>query len=143
MDRLVPLLVLWKRECNAEAFGLTVDIGKMLQEMRGMVSHPECALLVMEEDGRVAGFMGLIVFVNPFGNERILNEHYWYVAPEFRGKGYRFLKEAERWAREKGCSHLMLNASRLASGLHDKVCRLYEAFGMERYESTYLKKIGG
>ena len=45
---------------------------------------------------------------------------------------------AQAWARAHGCSHLLFNASRLASGLHDDVCRVYEHKGMKPFETTYI-----
>lgn len=139
VELLRPVAESWRYESNPEAFGLTGDIDCFLKDLKKLIDGPNSDLLVMDNLG---GFMGLTIFTSPLGCERIANEHYWYVLPEYRGvSSLRFLRAANRWAKAKGCSHIIMNASCLASDLHDRVCRLYEHFGMKKFETEYMRRV--
>lgn len=128
----------WRRECNGNAMGIDLDMDVHLADLQRLADSPDSDLFVLY-DGEPVGYMGLTVFQSPIGNQRIANEHYWYIIPSKRGiSALRFLKAAQEWAKEKGCSHLLMNASCLASDLHDGVCKLYEHKGMKRFETTYI-----
>lgn len=132
-DDLSSLIASWWKEGHVSDFGFSFDPQKM---EAGIRSLPGC--LVMEWEGRIVGFMGLAVFTSPFGPEQVANEHYWYVLPEHRGLAWAFIKHARKWAQEHGCSHVMLNASYMASDKCDRVSSLYEKMGFEPFERTYL-----
>jgi GNAT superfamily N-acetyltransferase len=86
--------------------------------------------------------LGVRCFVNPLGDELIAEEHFWYIRPRWRGiSSIRMLKEAERWAKEKGCACLILSASRMAGNVFDGVCRLYERMGGLEFEKSYIIKL--
>lgn len=131
----------WKKESRHRAMGIDADANIYICKLQEFIDNPNNVLLVLEDD-EIAGYMGLTVFESPLGNQLIANEHYWYVEPKKRGlSALRFLPVAEKWAKEKGCSHLIMNASNLASDLHDRTCRLYERFGMSKFETTYIKRV--
>jgi GNAT superfamily N-acetyltransferase len=132
---------MWKRESNHQKLKIDADDDIYIGKLQEFIDNPNNILLVLEDD-EIVGYMGLQAFESPLGNQLIANEHYWYVLPEKRGfSALKFLHAAERWAKEKGCSHLIMNASNLASDLHDRTCRLYERFGMSKFETTYIKEV--
>ena len=132
----------WREECNSGEFGLDTNMIDFLAELDEMIHDEYSTLIVMKRDGKPVGLMGMVINKSPFGRNWIANEHFWYVLPEHRGvSSIRMIEFAFRWAKQKGCSHVMMNASYLASDLHDKVCEIYEKFGMKKFESVYLVEV--
>lgn len=139
--RLAPVFQSWRSTCN-NIDGLSLDYHTHIKDLMAMVVEEDSDLYVLEDDTGVYGYMGLKTFNSPLGNQRIASEHYWYVVPEKRGvSALRFIPLARKWAREKGCSHLIMTASTLAGDLHDKVCKMYERFDMEKFETSYIKRV--
>lgn len=140
-EALRPLAEAWEKECNGEKFKINLDIEVFLRGLQGLIGGEQSTLLVLYRDEPV-GLMGVRVFNSPIGNQRIANEHLYFVLPEERGlSSIRLIRAAEQWAREKNCSHLILNASTLASDLHDKVCRLYGRMGLAKFETSYIRNL--
>jgi len=132
----------WIAGCNAESMGIRLDEEVYLNDLQRLVNDSDSDLLVLEKDSKIIGFMGLMIFDSPLGRQKIANEHYFYIMPEYRGiSGVRMIKAAEDWAKDKGCSHLVMNASYLASDMCDKVCKLYERLGLRHFEHAYIKLI--
>lgn len=141
---LRPVAEVWAASVIEEAkkFGLTIDVDAHMSDLMGLMIDPQAIVLVLVVDETVAGYMGLRVFQSPLGPEWIAEEHYWFVDPAKRGRNsLRLLDAAKEWARAAGCTHLKMNASHLASGLHDEVCRLYEHRGFVKFESSYIERI--
>jgi len=132
----------WACEQQGGQFGLSADVEIHLRDLQNLIDGPNSDLLVAHRDDQPVGYLGLISFASPIGSQQIANEHCWYVLPEYRARvGVRLLRAARRWARKHGCTHLLLNASRLASGKHDEICRLYKAIGARHFETTYIMEI--
>jgi len=122
--------------------GIDLDEDTYLADLQRLVDEPDSDLFVLWDDDVPVGYMGLRVFDSPLGRQMVASEHYWYVISEKRGmSALKFLPLAERWAKEKGCSHLQMSASMLASDLHDRTCKLYERFGMEKFETVFIKEV--
>ncbi len=118
------------------------DIDKYLSELLAMASGSDSNLLVLYDGETPIGYIGLRYFESPLGNQRIANENYLYVLPEKRGlASMRLIRNAKFLAKHKGCSHLILNASNLASELHDKVCRVYEKMGLVKFETSFIVEL--
>jgi len=139
---LRPIAVAWSKEANCDAMGLDFDMEAHLKDLQELVDNPDSELFVLEDENSPVGYIGITKFKSPLGKQFIANEHYYYVLPEKRGvSSVSLLRAVEQWAKLKGCSHILMNASYLASDLHDKVCRLYESLGMKKFESTYIKEV--
>lgn len=140
VEILRPIAEQWLAEARPESFGLTIDIERHMQDLQQLAD--DGGLLVLRTNDQPLGYMGMTAFLSPIGPDRIANEHYLYIHPDHRGRGVLLLLEfARAWARANECTHLMFNASRLASELHDGVCRLYERLGMNHFETVYLAKV--
>jgi len=143
IEKLRPIAEAWQRECKASDFGILADnIDKYLAELHSMAVSENAELLVLY-DGRIpVGYIGLQYFDSPLGNQRMANEHFFYVIPDKRGiASMRLMKMAKQCAKTKGCSHVIFNASNLASDLHEKVCRLYERTGMKKFETSFISEV--
>ena len=57
-------------------------------------------LFVGEQDGTVAGMIGLICYPHPWSGETVATELFWFTRPAARGRlGVQLLRRAEGWAR--------------------------------------------
>ena len=140
-EQLKPIADLWANEAES-SFGLELVADAHVKDLQTLVDSDMADLLVLDQDGEITGYLGIQIFKNPLGEQLIANEHYWFVIPECRGlSAMRLIKAAKVWAKEKGCSHLIMNASKLASELHDKVCKVYERQGMKHFETSYIMEI--
>ena len=140
---LVPILKQWQVEANGDTFGLELDVHKCISDLRNMVAGEDADILLLIIQEKIIGLIGLIVFTSPLSEQRICNEHYMYILPKYRkGKNpIKLIRAAEEWAKAHDCTHIMFNASNLASELHDKVCRLYERLHMKKFETTYISEV--
>jgi len=144
IERLKPVALEWKETCNGEMMGIELVPESHFADLASLIYREDADLflLVNEEDNTAIGYMGITCFKSPICNQRMANEHYLYVAEESRGRGIMLLiKKAKEWAKEKGCSHLIFNASNLASDLHDKVCKFYERIGLNIFETSYIQEV--
>ncbi len=142
IETLRPIAESWQEEAQANKFGIITDVNKHLFELRNMVDNNSSDLIILYDEDEPVGYIGLRYFDSPTGNQRIAEEHYLYVIPEKRGLiSMRLIKNAKMLAKLKGCSHLILNASNLASELHDKLCRVYEKMGMRKFETSYISEV--
>jgi len=132
----------WYAEACNNNFNLEIDIDAHLSDLQRLANADSADLLVLYDRTWPVGYMGIAIFTSPLSRQVIANEHYWYVIPESRGIGsVRLVREGLQWAKNKGCSHFIMNASNLASCLHDKVCNLYEKLGMRKFETSYIVEI--
>jgi GNAT superfamily N-acetyltransferase len=140
---VAPIAIQWKNLCNGISMGIDVRFDNFMADVEALIrDNDKDLLLLLEDTGEVVGYMGITTFDNPLGNQKIANEHYWYVSESHRGRGSLLLVSAARkWAKEKGCSHLIMTASTLASDLHDRVCNLYEHLGLKKFETSYICSI--
>ncbi len=141
VERLLPIIKAWLEECQVNDFGIEVEMTEYLDEVHRLINLDDCDLLIMELDGEIIGLMGVTSFKSPLGKQKIASAHYWYTLPSHRGKGISFIREARKWARERGCTHIIFNASNMASELHDKVCQIYNLSGMKKFETTYIERL--
>ena len=136
------LAVEWKETCDCKEFGIETDVDVFLAGLMDLVDGSNTDLLLLERDNEIVGLMGITLFKSPVSSDTIANEHFWYVKQEHRGKGsLMLLARAKAWAKIKGCSYLIMNASNAASDMHDKVCRFYERAGLKKFETSYIKEI--
>ena len=142
VSELRPVVDEWVASCNGKDLEITVNANALLAELHSLaVGRSSCLMVLMVGDLPV-GFIGVRISKSPLSDQLIANEHFWYVRESVRGPGsIRLMKEAEAWARSMGCSHIIMNASNLASGLHDQVCDIYQRMGMSKFETAYIKEV--
>jgi len=142
--KLRPVVREWRERCNANTMGVKTDEEHFFDGLLQLVQKDDCDLFTLRTGAldTVVGFMGMTVFNSPLGDQRIAIEHYWYVMEEYRDRGSMgLMNAAQEWARKHKCSHLVMNASTLASDMHDKVCKYYERLGMRKFETSYIQEI--
>lgn len=94
-------------------------------------------LLYENEQGKVSGLLGFIIFPHYFTQEQTATEIIWYVEPEERkgGGAMHLLWEAEKQAKAMGATRMGFTAP------DSKIGELYERFGYKKVEVTYMKEL--
>ena len=107
-----------------------------------LINGENSDLLVIRDSDKIVGVMGILCFNDPLGGQLWAQEHLWYVLPDHRGMpAFRLLKMAKEWAKEKGCTHIVLSANALISNMHETICTLYEKMGMKKCETSYIERL--
>lgn len=142
IESIRSLAVEWKAFCSCDQFGLEVDVNEFLAGLMDLVDGDKSDLLLLMDNDEIVGLLGLTQFQSPFGKEQVASEHYMFIKQGHSITGSkRLIEAAEEWAKSKGCSHLIMNASNAASDLHDKVCKFYERLGLSKFETSFIKEI--
>jgi len=143
INELKHVALEWKETCNAKHLGIEIDEPWYFKSLAKLIERLDADLFLLKtDDGIVVGYMGVEAFTSPLKRQRCAVEHHWYVMESHRGSGsMRLLVEVKDWAKTHGCKHLIMNASTLASDLHDKVCSFYEGVGMTKFETSYITEI--
>lgn len=138
-----PIVEAWQAIVLTNDFGIIADdVDKFLRSLKDLAENEDSDLLVLYDDNTPVGYLGLQYFSSPLGNQRMANEHYFFVMPEHRGiSSMKLIRDAKMLAKAKGCSHLIMNASNLASDMHDKVCEFYKNMNMKLFESSYISEV--
>lgn len=140
IERLRPVALQWQKTCNGKDMKIDIDIETHLVDLASLIASDDADLFLLLKDNEPIGYMGVKCFKSPLGNQLIANEHYLYVSSKFRGfSTLQLIRQARKWAKEKGCSHIIFNASKLASDMHDKVCCFYKRIGMKRFETSFIE----
>ena len=85
-------------------------------EMIDILDHHETQLVLIADagGGRLVGFLEASIrpFVEDCDTDHVGYLEGWFVEPEFRkhGVGSKLVKQAENWAREKGCTEMASDA---------------------------------
>ena len=138
VDSLLGLMDSWKHEAGRE-FNIDFDNNANARHLAEMINGANSTVIGLMDGDAVVGYMGICIFENPVGRGVMASEHFWYVLPEHRGIGaIRILEAGIEWAKARGCTHFIGNASRLAGELHDKICAIYEKMGFTLFETSYL-----
>ena len=96
-----------------------------------MIESPDMLLLVEEH-----GVIGAILFKHPFSGELVVSETFWWVDPEHRGAGIRLMREAERWAMERGARKMQMGEP-----AGSEMAKFYERAGYAPIEATYQREL--
>lgn len=141
--KLYDIALSWREGCECDTFGLEVDNTKHLKDLRDFKVNDDSELFVLlDNDSTPVGYIAISITDSPIGNQKVASEKYWFVLPKHRGlTSIKLLKVAKEWAKNKGCSHIILHATNIASKLHDDVCRLYELLGMSKLGTSYINKL--
>lgn len=85
-------------------------------EMLDILGHPESQLVLVADsgNGKLVGFLegSIRPFVEDCETDNVGYLEGWFVEPEYRqsGIGAELVKNAERWARHKGCTEMASDA---------------------------------
>jgi GNAT superfamily N-acetyltransferase len=94
-------------------------------------------ILVSEEEGKLTGLLGFVVFPHYFSGELTAGEVMWYVEPEYRKSftALALLRAAERMARGFGAKYMQFTAPTAEVG------KAYEALHYQQVEVSFQKAL--
>jgi len=138
---LRPLAEHWLSECNAYDLGLVVSMADIQKDLEDWMGTFPGTIILVYDGVELVGFMPVFAVKCFLGPQTIVIEKYWYASKSHHVAGPMMFVEACRWAKENKCSHLLMSASNLASGMHDKCCKFYERMGMKVFETSYVMEI--
>jgi len=135
----------WRDEADP-GFQIQMDPAFFIGHLGEVIDSPNTDLLVWREPGGlVLGFMGVHLLESPLSGEIMVEEHMWYILPEYRSLAATraFLAAAEVWGRDRGATQFLLTASRLANIDAGRVMRMYGRLGFKPFETVFIRPIGG
>ncbi len=143
IETVRPVVESWQQIVLDNGFGIIADdVDKFLAGLKDLADGQESDLLVLYENDTPVGYLGLQYFISPLGNQKMANEHYFFVIPEKRGMAsIGLFRTAKALAKTRGCTHLIMNASNLASDLHDKFSRVLEKLGFTKFETSFIQSV--
>jgi hypothetical protein len=141
VESLIPLFEEWKNEQNNVGLGIHVDTDTVVQDVHKWLDNCGGTIITASVEDAMVGFLVLVTIPSEFGEQMWAAEKGWYVRPHIHHAGALLFKKAQLWAKENGCSHLVMTASYLASDVHDMVCRFYEVMNMKKFETSYIKEL--
>ena len=117
--------------------GLNPDV--FVATWKKLISTGVGVVFVLIGESGPQGFLGAVTYPDLFNGDKVAVENYWFVLPEFRGRGILLLNEFERWAKAEGCKRVsMVHLQRLQP---DRLKELYESRGYQHIESAYVKSL--
>jgi hypothetical protein len=140
VEQLRSLGQCWMLEQNGDDFGLDIDLETIMADLDRWI-QAEGTIFIAYDGVQPVGFFAVFAVPSFLGKQKIAIERYWFAIPGFSVAGPRLYCEAVRWAKENNCSHLIINASRLASAMHDKVCLFLEKNGAKPFETSFILEL--
>lgn len=96
-------------------------------------------LIVMEEDGRVTGFLNGWIYPDRTTGAPTAGEEYWYVDPDARGEGILLASTFIGEARKRGCKLLTFATS--IDSYAERLEKFYGYIGMKPIATIYMKEL--
>ena len=90
-------------------------------------------------NGRAVGALGFIAVEDINDGKLVANETFWFVLPEFRGRGFELLLKYEEAARALGCDRCSM--IHLESLQPEKLGSIYLKRGYKKIETSYFKPL--
>ena len=103
-----------------------------------MVSSGRGVLLVDFEGETPIGALGACISSHMFTGDMMTVECFWFVFPQYRGRGIKLVKAYEEWSKQKGAKFICMVHLK---GLQPEILKsLYERMGYHEIETNYLKE---
>lgn len=98
-------------------------------------------ILLLEDDGKVVGFLSALVMPDPFNGVHMAAETCWFVSKSHRQglAPIRLIREFETEARKRGCERALM--SHLTKLTPERLGRLFEKRGYSLHEQVFIKEL--
>lgn len=113
---------------------LGANPAQMARFAESLIAGDQSVIFVADLGGVLVGMFAMSVYLHPLSGECCASEFFWWVEPEHRGIGVRLLRQAERWAKDRGAVVLQLVAPTKDVEL------LYQRLGLTQTEVQYQKR---
>jgi GNAT superfamily N-acetyltransferase len=92
-------------------------------------------------NGKCFGLLGGYEVPSPVGEDKIFQEMFWYIQPEYKGLGVKIYKLAEKELKRRGFNVLIMGC--LINKYTHKFIKFYERIGYKPLEMHFIKRLGG
>ena len=125
---LRPLAEAWAKEINIDA-----DMDCAVEDLNSMLNDQDSDVIVLTDDGKVVGGMGITVQNISHTRELHSAVRYWYILPRWRTWAKGLVGYAQQWSRDKGCKRMMICESKYVP------CGdFYKRMGFKVHETVYI-----
>jgi GNAT superfamily N-acetyltransferase len=118
---------------------VTVDIDHATKTYEGMIDHGIAVVMVIEDDGELAGSLGFIVSQDLHSGEKVMIETFWFTHPEKRGCGLRLLDAYEKYAEDNNMDKIAM--IHMMDSYPERLEKLYIRRGYKLIEKHYVKEL--
>ncbi len=116
------------------------DINKFVDFWRPIIANESGVIFIAEDDGEIIGAIAGMAYPEPYSDELVVQEFFWFVRPGHRGSaGLRLYEALEYWARQKEAKALRM--VHLMDSMPEKLSRIYKRLGYEQVETLYSKDL--
>ena len=95
--------------------------------------------LVAYEDDELIGVLAGLIFNHPFKNEKIWQEVFWYIKPEYRKYSKAMLSELEKFCLSLGIRLIVM--AHFGCKKREQLDRFYKIHGFEYLETHFIKNL--
>ena len=120
---------------------VTVDIDHATRTYENMIDGGIAVVMVIEDDGEIAGSLGFIVSQDLHSGEKIMVETFWFTDPKKRGCGLLLLDAYEKYADEYNMDKIAM--VHMMDSYPESLCKLYLRRGYELIEKHFVKTLNG
>lgn len=139
IDELPVVMAFMKQFEQASAF-VKGSVDYAVKKYTRMMGEGRAAiLLLLDGRGWMQGALGFIVSTEIHSGDPIAIETFWYVAPQYRGRGTSLIGEYEKLACLMGCRKIAI--AHLADSYPEKLEKLYTRKGFALIEKMYVKEL--
>lgn len=127
---------------NFKSRGLNFYYEDIAKFMVLFINNQESIILVADEEGDLVGTVAGTA--SPWLtdiNQWILEEHWWWVDPKYRGKRVtvELIKAFTDWGRERGASHVVMSS--LDSDREKALAKYYARKGFDYLQTQYMRQL--
>lgn len=131
-------------KCAAEFYASskvlnTFEIDRFCETWTALLRGGTGVIFIFCDGEEILGTISGVAYKEPYSQEMIAQEFWWYVLKESRGAGVRLYRAFEEWATARGCSRLRMG--HLVDSMPEKVAHFYERIGLQREEVVYSKSL--
>jgi len=115
------------------------DLSKFVMTWTNIINSGNGVIFLLMDEGDIAGTIGGLMHFDPYCDDRLASEFFWFVHKENRGGGVQLYRKFEQWARENGCQEIRM--MHLVDSMPDKVADFYCRVGFRKVETLYAKRL--
>lgn len=136
----LPKLVEIAKSFFAEA-GLPAKLvpAVWVQKWAALINAGVGFILKKEVNGEPVGALGFVATEDLNDGELTANEAFWFILPQYRGRGFELLMKYEEEAKAMGCARC--NMIHLSDLQPERLGELYVKRGYKKTETSYFKKL--
>src|SRR3954466_1780011 len=105
LPRLVEMGKRFRANSNYKDF-IPENSAKMIETATKLIELG--TVYVSEQDGKLDGMIGFLLFDHPLSGEKTASEIFWWVEPEARGTGLKLLNTMKRAAKASGAVKMQM-----------------------------------